>query len=296
MRCKMDIENGAQRWFFDSTAWKPSATEFSFCLSLLPHLQQHEVTKFIKFEDQKRALISRLMQHMLIHILLNIPYLDVVIFRTKEGKPYMANSFKNIPFPNLNFNVSHHGDYVALASEPLCLVGLDIMVADAEEQETPEEYINNFRSCFTPLEWRNIHSVGPEPGPLVDQFNRHWCMKESYIKAVGVGLGFELQRAEFFFQDGNVWSDIAYLRLDGVEKIDWCFHLCRLGINHWVCVARGPPAAAVESFKETLHIVDMNAATIASSLRMNNKPFSQLTIEDLIPCFILDNFLKIKGK
>lgn len=26
-------------------------------------------------------------------------------------------------FPNFNFNVSHHGDYVAIASEPVCLVG-----------------------------------------------------------------------------------------------------------------------------------------------------------------------------
>jgi 4'-phosphopantetheinyl transferase len=33
-------------------------------------------------------------------------------------------------FPNFNFNVSHHGDYVAIASEPLCLVGIDIVSFD----------------------------------------------------------------------------------------------------------------------------------------------------------------------
>ncbi|KAI5061223.1 hypothetical protein GOP47_0023728 [Adiantum capillus-veneris] len=160
--------------------------------------------------------------------------------------------YLNESCPNLNFNVSHHGHYVALASETLCLVGLDVMVADADEHETPEEYIKNFRSCFTSLEWNNIISVGPDPNSLLDQFHRYWCLKESYIKAIGIGLGFDLQRAEFFFSDGNVWSDTACLRLGGIERTDWCFHLSHLNNGHWICVAKGPPADAVESFKQTL--------------------------------------------
>ena len=75
-------------------------------------------------------------------------------------------------FPNLNFSVSHHGDFVALASETHALVGLDIMVADTEEEAAPE-YIKNFRYCFTPLEWTNINSVGPDKRLLLDQFSRY---------------------------------------------------------------------------------------------------------------------------
>jgi 4'-phosphopantetheinyl transferase len=68
--------------------------------------------------------------------------------------------------------VSHHGDFVVLASEPNSLVGIDVMVTDVEDIEAPEEYVKNFRSCFTLLEWTNINSVGPDKRQLLDQFNR----------------------------------------------------------------------------------------------------------------------------
>lgn len=295
MDTEKEMECGARRWVFNSTSWKPLASEFSFCLSLLPQSQQCDVTRFVKFEDQKRALISRLMQHMLVHVLVNMPYSDVTIFRTKEGKPYVANPLRNDAFPNLNFSVSHHGDYVGMASEPLCLVGLDIMVQDPQVKETPQDYIKNFLSCFTELEWENINSAGPDSAPLVDQFNRYWCMKEAYIKAVGVGLGFELQRAEFYYRDGNIWGDVAYLRLDGFERNDWCFYLHRLGNDHWACVAKGPPAAAVESFRKTLHMVNLNTATIMSSLGVQDSPFIELLIDDLIPDLKKEGLKILKG-
>ena len=59
-------------------------------------------------------------------------------------------------------------------------------------------------------------------------------MKESYVKAIGIGVGFDLQRAEFFYKCGNVWSEFAYLRLDGIHRPDWNFYLSQLEKNHWV--------------------------------------------------------------
>jgi hypothetical protein len=59
-------------------------------------------------------------------------------------------------------------------------------------------------------------------------------MKEAYVKAIGIGLGFDLQRAEFFYECGNMWSESAHLRLDGVHQPDWCFYLTHLEKNHWV--------------------------------------------------------------
>lgn len=41
-------------------------------------------------QDQKRALISRLLQLFAVHSLLQIPYEEIVIPRTKEGKPYLV--------------------------------------------------------------------------------------------------------------------------------------------------------------------------------------------------------------
>lgn len=71
-------------------------------------------------------------------------------------------------FPNFNFNVSHHGDYVGIASEPICLVGLDIVSYAVPQKETIGEFIQNFSSYFSSLEWGNIVNAGTSDAVLVE--------------------------------------------------------------------------------------------------------------------------------
>jgi len=73
-----------------------------------------------------------------------------------------------VEFPNFNFNVSHHGDYVAIASEPLCLVGVDVVCCTEPEKEPVPEFIENFSSYFSSLEWDNIINTGTSDEILVD--------------------------------------------------------------------------------------------------------------------------------
>lgn len=59
-------------------------------------------------------------------------------------------------------------------------------------------------------------------------------MKEAYIKAVGIGLGFELKRAEFHYvPEEDIHSRKAAVFIDGVKRPEWNFCLHRLG-DHWV--------------------------------------------------------------
>lgn len=73
-----------------------------------------------------------------------------------------------LTFPNFNFNVSHHGDYVAIASEPLCLVGIDIVSFDMPQGETVAEFIQFFSSYFSTLEWENIVNAGTSNDVLIE--------------------------------------------------------------------------------------------------------------------------------
>lgn len=73
-----------------------------------------------------------------------------------------------VEFPNFNFNVSHHGDHVAIASEPLCLVGVDVVCCIKPEKESVPEFIENFSSYFSSLEWDNIINTGTSDEILVD--------------------------------------------------------------------------------------------------------------------------------
>lgn len=163
----MELEKGVQRWIVDLSEWNPSPNNFSFAMSFLPQHEHSSITRFFKMEDRKRALVSRLLQYALIHQVLGIPYNEIDIRRTAEGKPYLVYlecgqecDKLNLELPNFNFNVSHHGDFVAIASEPICLVGLDIVAQTTPDKESVEEFIQSFSSYFSRFEWLNIINAG----------------------------------------------------------------------------------------------------------------------------------------
>lgn len=74
----------------------------------------------------------------------------------------------DLRYPNFNFNVSHHGDYVAIASEPICIVGVDIVSYDVPQGETITEFIQFFSSHFSSLEWDNIVNAGTSDDVLIE--------------------------------------------------------------------------------------------------------------------------------
>lgn len=79
---------------------------------------------------------------------------------------------KVLEFPNFNFNVSHHGDYVAIASEPVCIVGVDIVSHSIPTNETAEEFVRNFSAYFSSLEWHHVISAR-NSDEMLKVFYRH---------------------------------------------------------------------------------------------------------------------------
>ena len=93
---------------------------------------------------------------------------------------------------------------------------------------------------FTNEEWETIRSFKDEWTQL-DTFYRNWALKESFIKAIGVGLGFELQRLEFDISPLNLDIGQVYketrLFLDGEEEKEWAFEESKRNEHHFVAVA-----------------------------------------------------------
>ncbi|XP_024541458.1 L-aminoadipate-semialdehyde dehydrogenase-phosphopantetheinyl transferase [Selaginella moellendorffii] len=262
----MEEEGGSRRWAVNAAEWKPSSAEFDLFLSALPLCDWEAVLRFVRIEDRKMGILSRLLQRKLVNSVLGIPYKEIIIHRTPQGKPFLANDRRRLSLPEFNFNVSHHGDYVAIASEPHHLVGVDVMSHDPRIKEQPPAYVENFRSCFTALEWGNIMSSKPDHKKILHQFYRHWCLKEAYVKAIGIGLGFNLQRLEFFFLDGEIWGQVASVRIDGKHREDWSFSLHQLDNEHCVCVAKG---SSQEGSMEKYPV--------------DKQPFKILTVDELLP-------------
>jgi len=97
-----------------------------------------------------------------------------------------------------------------------------------------DEFFRAFADHFTASEWAYIRQPG---GEQFARFYRLWSLKEAYIKAVGIGLGFSLQRAEFSQCEGDRWWR---MRLDGQVADEWAFECAEIGGDHLVSVALGP--------------------------------------------------------
>ncbi|KAL6989311.1 hypothetical protein U1Q18_015059 [Sarracenia purpurea var. burkii] len=274
----MELEKGVQRWIVDISEWNPSPHQFSYALSFLPQHDHPSITRYVKLEDQKRALVSRLLQYALVHEVLGIPFDEIIIKRTFEGKPYLEGYKEDPKFPNFNFNASHHGDYVAIASEPVCIVGLDIVSHFISGNETVPEYIQNFSSYFSRLEWDYIVNAGSWDD-MLSEFYRYWCLKEAFVKAIGTGVGHRLDSVEFHHIR---WTHI-FVKVDGKELKDWRFWLHDVGKRHTVAIARGHPRFATESYKKTLKRTDFDEEQYHLGLHLPNSSFVPRTVEQLIP-------------
>ena len=79
----------------------------------------------------------------------------------------------------------------------------------------------------------------PTPAPLCPLYPSPTL--QAFIKAVGLGLEFELGRAEFTLSGSS-----ASVAVEGVPQPLWAFRLHELGKGHWVSVARGPLEAVVD--------------------------------------------------
>lgn len=166
-------------------------------LNLIPGGCEREgIFKSDRWEDRKRALLSRLLVRRACAQALGLDGFDgICIGRTFGGKPFLKSPLPD-SMPNFNFNVSHDGLWVVLASDPLCLVGADVSApqrvrGDAEDDSWIEElsnllYENELATIREQTSVRERYAV----------FQQLWSAKEAVAKAVGQGLEFGLERIE----------------------------------------------------------------------------------------------------
>lgn len=227
-------DSGRLRWAVNSEEWQPpggaDGPEFRFLLSLIPEAAEREtVCRYVFLEDKKRALISRLLSRRACAAVLGLrSFANIKIARTKGRKPFLKSPRPPADKPhlaNFNFNVSHEGSWVVLASEPICVCGVDVAAPCAARPGADNiDPWRDFQDQLAVDEWAVVfeaadqeETVAEEPQVLLDpllngsdqrpssppgygMFQRFWSAKEAFVKARGDGLGFELKRACFRFE------------------------------------------------------------------------------------------------
>uniref|UniRef100_H3CE36 L-aminoadipate-semialdehyde dehydrogenase-phosphopantetheinyl transferase n=1 Tax=Tetraodon nigroviridis TaxID=99883 RepID=H3CE36_TETNG len=242
------------RWAFRCRSWTPSRSDWLFAARCIQQEEKERIGQFMFAKDAKSAMAGRLLLRRFVCEKIGVPWSEIRLERSPRGKPYLASA----PEGSSNsvgwgFNLSHQGDYTVLAAEHGLQVGVDIMKTTMPGSSSVPEFFRIMSRHFTAHEWSAIHSAGSEEQQLT-AFYRHWALKESFIKAIGTGLGFDLQRAEFRLSpeaptQGRVLRQTR-MYLDEEEEPAWIFEESLLDADHHVAVALGPanvPASAVLS-------------------------------------------------
>lgn len=234
------------KWAFNFRSWQPTRSEWIFCGQCVQNEEKERIQRFVFKKDAKAAMAGRLLIRKAIAYCLEIPYKEIKLGRTEKGKPYLVNTVQG----SLSFNVSHNGDYAVLAASRNGTIGVDVM--KYELRTSVPKFFHTMRRQFTEPEWSQIRKSTEESEQL-KTFYRLWCLKESYVKALGVGIGFEVSRLDFTFnteylKEYVVTKDTS-LKVDGVHLPEWTFEEHTMD-NHCIVVANNQQNSTTTDFEE----------------------------------------------
>lgn len=239
---------GSVRWAFRCGSWTPSRSDWLLAARCIQQEERDRIGQFVFAKDAKSAMAGRLLLRRFVCERMGIPWSEIKLERSPRGKPYLAAPLKvssdsGPEPPAWSFNLSHQGDYAVLAAEQGVQVGVDIMKTTMPGSSSVPEFFRIMTRQFTAYEWSVIQSADSEQQQLA-AFYRHWALKESFIKAIGTGLGFNLQRVEFHLSPEPLTQKSVLcqtkMHLDEEEEQDWIFEESLLDADHHVAVALGP--------------------------------------------------------
>lgn len=135
-----------------------------------------------KFEQHRRLnTFAHGLKRLELGKALNLAPEEIEFATLEHGKP-MISSAQN---PNqVEFNLSHAGNYVMLGIDDSTPIGVDI------EQIKDKDHTNIAERFFHPLEVEQIKNAS-EPN---DCFFQIWTLKEAVVKALGAGISFGLEK------------------------------------------------------------------------------------------------------
>ena len=160
--------------------WRVSIRDFSpdsvqWMESILSAEENRRAARFHFNIDRHRFILSHGALRDILACYLYLSPEDIQFKIGEQGKPAIASE------TNLNFNLSHSGDFVLIAIASSHKVGVDV---EKHRQDMEHEKIAN--RFFSEREQSELEKL-PNDQKMIGFFNC-WTRKEAYIKAHGLGL------------------------------------------------------------------------------------------------------------
>ncbi|MDQ4023982.1 MAG: 4'-phosphopantetheinyl transferase superfamily protein [Actinomycetota bacterium] len=168
--------------------------------ALLAPDEEERAARFRFDRDRDAFVATRAALRCLAGSYLGLAPRKVAFAYAPKGKPWTDG---------ISFNVSHAGDVALAAFTRSCRVGVDV-----EEMRPGVDLGALARRFFSPAENRALGVL--ENDAFVTAFYRCWTRKEAFVKALGEGLSFDLDRV-----DVSVGADARLLSVDAAQAGGW---------------------------------------------------------------------------
>lgn len=200
--------------------------EYRLLLSESEHCQEQ---RFHFENDRHRYLITRALVRTILSRYAPVPPSQWTFSNNVYGKPEIASD--NQAATSISFNVSHTEGLILLGVTAKAALGVDV------ENFRARKFSLAIADSFFSSE--EIHSLNSVPiAAQQEHFFEFWTLKESYIKARGMGLSIPLDHFSFRLQ-GNHISLSIHPKLND-DFAHWHFWQLRTGSDYLtsVCAER----------------------------------------------------------
>jgi 4'-phosphopantetheinyl transferase len=163
--------------------------------SLLSDDELVQMSRFYFTRHRHQYLITRALVRTSLSTYFSIAPADWVFGKNGYGKPEISLPRSDLP---IRFNLSHSEGLVMCGVTRDCDIGVDV-----EDAERPTRAaFASLSSYFSAGEIRDINALPVELQK--SRFFDYWTLKESYIKARGMGLAIPLSKFSFHFDAGTL--------------------------------------------------------------------------------------------
>jgi 4'-phosphopantetheinyl transferase len=161
---------------------------------LLNSSEQQQAKKFIKPIHQDRFIIIHGILRKILANYLKVEPTAINFITNEFGKPSLSSH------ESLNFNISHSANVALLAFTKNHPIGVDV-----EFNRQNVEIAEITTRFFTPKEANSINNLPIEL--QLERFFTYWTCKEAFIKAIGKGLSYALNKFKVDIKNFKIYTD-----------------------------------------------------------------------------------------
>jgi len=180
-----------------SSDFKLNLKHFSFLKDFNKLLiNEKDIKKGLSFyqtKDQISSLISKYSLRFLLNNYLNLNFKNYDFEFNKYSKPFIPNFINAL---NLQYNLSHSGEYLLISLNCYDNIGIDIefMNKKIEIECLKDQFFSKYELDI----WKTL-----KEDEKIEYFYKVWACKESILKGIGMGFSYLPSNISFEFSPDN---------------------------------------------------------------------------------------------